>query len=57
MDLVIGAITRKLSDIFMISKAEIDPPLPTAEYVVDSLVAVELRNRAFRKSGGRNEYL
>ena len=50
MDLVVGAITRKLSDMFMIPEAEIDSSLPTSEYGVDSLVAVELRNWLFAKA-------
>ena len=35
---------------FMIPEAEIDASLPTSEYGVDSLVAVELRNWLFAKA-------
>ncbi len=49
--IAVGAITHKLSDMFMIPVAEIDPSLPTSTYGVDSLVAVELRNWLFAKAG------
>ncbi|KAI0377221.1 putative polyketide synthase [Hypomontagnella monticulosa] len=38
------AIATKLADIFMLDVAEIDLSKPPAQYGVDSLVAVELRN-------------
>ena len=46
------AITKKLQDIFMIADAsEINPELSPAEFGVDSLVAVELRNMLSMKAG------
>jgi hypothetical protein len=42
--LVGDAITAKLGDIFMIPTDDIDLAKPPAQYGVDSLVAVELRN-------------
>jgi hypothetical protein len=42
--LVGDAITAKLGDIFMIPTEDIDLAKPPAQYGVDSLVAVELRN-------------
>lgn len=42
--LVGDAIATKLADIFIISPDEIDLARPPAQYGVDSLVAVELRN-------------
>ncbi|KAK3399711.1 putative polyketide synthase [Sordaria brevicollis] len=49
----LSAITKKLQDIFMIADAsEINPDLSPAEFGVDSLVAVELRNMISMKAGG-----
>lgn len=46
------AITKKLQDIFMIADAsEINPECSPAEFGVDSLVAVELRNMLSMKAG------
>ena len=46
------AITKKLQDIFMIADSnEINPDLSPAEFGVDSLVAVELRNMLAMKAG------
>lgn len=44
VDLVVDAIIKKLSEMFMIPEAEIDKSMPMSKYGVDSLVAVELRN-------------
>ena len=49
--IVISAITRKLADIFMLEIAEISPSNSVAELIVDSLVAVELRNMLALKAG------
>ena len=43
-DLVGEAIAAKLAAIFMIPSNEIDLSKPPAQYGIDSLVAVELRN-------------
>jgi len=51
VDMVVGAITGKLSDMFMLPETEVDAAKPTSEYGVDSLVAVELRNWLFVKAG------
>jgi len=45
------AIGKKLADIFMIGEDEVMPSKSLAEYGVDSLVAVELRNMFALKAG------
>lgn len=47
IDVVVAAITNKLSEMFMVPEAEIDHSKPPSAYGVDSLVAVELRNWLF----------
>ncbi|KAK0621803.1 hypothetical protein B0T17DRAFT_493633 [Bombardia bombarda] len=49
--IVIGGITKKLMDIFMIAEDEVVPSKSLAEFGVDSLVAVELRNMLSLKAG------
>ena len=44
IDLIVDAITNKLSEMFMIPASEIDQATSVTKYGVDSLVAVELRN-------------
>ncbi|KAK3323347.1 hypothetical protein B0T19DRAFT_372277 [Cercophora scortea] len=48
---VVEGITKKLMDIFMVSVDEIVPDKALAEFGVDSLVAVELRNMIALKAG------
>lgn len=48
---VVEGITRKLMDIFMIAEDDITPSKPLAEFGVDSLVAVEMRNMLALKAG------
>ncbi|KAK3389414.1 hypothetical protein B0H63DRAFT_518643 [Podospora didyma] len=48
---IISGITSKLMDIFMISDDEAAPSKSLAEFGVDSLVAVELRNMLALKAG------
>ncbi|KAK3688670.1 hypothetical protein B0T22DRAFT_407287 [Podospora appendiculata] len=48
---VVEGITRKLMDIFMVGEDEILPSKALAEFGVDSLVAVELRNMIALKAG------
>ncbi|KIM94092.1 hypothetical protein OIDMADRAFT_207730 [Oidiodendron maius Zn] len=44
VDVIVGGITKKLMDIFMIEESEVQPSKPLSSFGVDSLVAVELRN-------------
>jgi acyl transferase domain-containing protein/NADPH:quinone reductase-like Zn-dependent oxidoreductase len=46
-----GEITAKIMSIFMIPEAEVFPNKPMAEFGVDSLTAVELRNALATKAG------
>ncbi|EMD93080.1 hypothetical protein COCC4DRAFT_139661 [Bipolaris maydis ATCC 48331] len=48
---VAGEITAKIMDIFMIPEAEVFPHKPMADFGVDSLTAVELRNTLATKAG------
>ncbi|KAK0741973.1 hypothetical protein B0T21DRAFT_408828 [Apiosordaria backusii] len=48
---VVGGITKKLVDIFMIPEDDIIPSKSLADFGVDSLVAVELRNMLSMKAG------
>lgn len=52
VEIVCGAIVRKMAEIFMIPEDEMDATAPASKYGVDSLVAVELRNwlASFAKS-------
>jgi hypothetical protein len=47
VDIVIAAITSKLSEMFMVPEADIDRSKPPSAYGVDSLLAVDLRNWLF----------
>lgn len=47
---VAGEITAKIMDIFMIPEAEVFPNKPMADFGVDSLTAVELRNTLATKA-------
>lgn len=49
VDVVIEAITSKLSEMFMVPETEIDRSKPPSAFGVDSLVAVELRNWLFAR--------
>lgn len=51
VDAVVGAIATKLVDIFMLAEDEVVPSRSPAEFGVDSLVAVELRNMLALKAG------
>lgn len=51
VEAVVKGITKKLVDIFMIAEAEVSPSLGLADYGVDSLVAVELRNMLALRAG------
>ena len=51
VEVIVKGITKKLMDIFMIAEAEIAPSNALAEYGVDSLVAVELRNMLALRAG------
>jgi acyl carrier protein len=42
--LIVDAVTNKLALIFNVDEGDISPELPLAQYGVDSLVAVDLRN-------------
>ena len=49
--MAVGAeITAKIMDIFMIPEAEVFPNKPMADFGVDSLTAVELRNALATKA-------
>ncbi|KAK4163340.1 putative polyketide synthase [Cladorrhinum sp. PSN259] len=50
-DVVVKGISKKLTDIFMIPEDEVVPSKSLAEFGVDSLVAVELRNMLAMKAG------
>jgi hypothetical protein len=47
VDIVIAAITSKLSEMFMVPETDIDRSKPPSVYGVDSLLAVDLRNWLF----------
>lgn len=47
VDIVIAAITSKLSEMFMVPETDIDRSEPPSVYGVDSLLAVDLRNWLF----------
>ena len=49
VEVVISAITSKLSEMFMVPEKEIDHSKPPSALGVDSLVAVELRNWLFTR--------
>lgn len=51
VEVIIGGITKKLMDIFMIEEAEVVSSKPLSSYGVDSLVAVELRNMLSLRAG------
>ncbi|KAK4227024.1 putative polyketide synthase [Podospora fimiseda] len=51
IDIVVEGITKKLMDIFMVPQDEVVPSKSLAEFGVDSLVAVELRNTLAMKAG------
>ena len=47
VDILVGAVTAKLSEMFVVPQNEIDRTRAPIDYGVDSLVAVELRNWLF----------
>ena len=48
---IVSGVAKKLMDIFMIAEDEITPAKSPADFGVDSLVAVELRNMLALKAG------
>lgn len=51
VEAVVGGLTKKLMDSFMILESDVDPSKSLASYGVDSLVAVELRNMLALRAG------
>lgn len=51
VSVIVAGVSKKLVDIFMIAEDEVVPSKSLAEFGVDSLVAVELRNMLALKAG------
>ncbi|OBT75234.1 Type I Iterative Polyketide synthase (PKS) [Pseudogymnoascus sp. 05NY08] len=51
VEVVVGGLTKKLMDSFMILESDVDSSKSIASYGVDSLVAVELRNMLALRAG------